>query len=556
MLWLDIPEQPDRALDAEDPFRPLEGFSESIQPLFEEILGFGIDFEHLRDPDDIRTKFQDVISGLTIATVAVEETGRTSRVEFTDSDPNDPLVPLGRTSIGWILTDSDDKEFTVNQVHKLSTAVIIKGNVLPATGAATLRPPALIGLLGADYGITVDQHDPEQYQRSSVRNAWQWLAVKGTDLGYDIVAKIAGYRAVALPLYRISAGWAATLPPDEVFELPASSGIFYTPTSPTQALFDEVAADIIPTDVFCYQDRGDGVTWGEQIGETMQGLTINATTDLGGGLWRVEVDGGADLTPIASAGLVDESHFAPWYASFPGGDTGRFWLEDDPVDIGGGSWIFEVMAGVAPTFGALANLDYDCRIQTSCDYCRASAIRLEIRPEEITSDPDVLLSNVLERMVRKLLQAVPIHVRVVDLVHIIGPIDADVHVAGSHIIAQVAGIQVVVPVSASIGYHYDIVEADVIQVDPPHMVADVAGDLFEGIGDTIGGVAPNMTLTDAGGQFNSKMVGKALTVSGATTGANDGTFTITGFTSSTVIGYSNAGGVAEAFPGTWSVDVA
>ena len=134
MLWLDIPERPDRFLDSQDPLRPLEGFSESIQPLFEELLGFGIDFEHLRDPDDIRTKFQDVITGLTITTVAVDETGRTSRVEFTDTDPNDPLVPLGRTSIGWILTDSDAKEFTVNEVHKLSTAVIIKGNVLPTTG--------------------------------------------------------------------------------------------------------------------------------------------------------------------------------------------------------------------------------------------------------------------------------------------------------------------------------------------------------------------------------------------------------------------------------------
>jgi len=470
VLWLDLPEEPDRRLDSEDPLHPLEGWQESVMPLFEETLGFAIDFEHLRDPDDVRTKFQDVITGLTITSSAVETTGRTSRVEFNDPDPNDPLEPLQATSVGWILTDSEGDEFTVNQVHKLSTAVIIQGNVLPATGSATLRPPSLIGELGADYGITVDQYDPEQFQRSSVRNAWQWLAVKGTDLGYDIVAKIAGYRVTALPLYRISAGWVASLPPDRVFEIPIGSGIYYTDLDPTRALFDEVAADIIPTDVFCWEDRGDGVTYGEQIGETMQGLTIASTTDLGDGYWRIEVSG-ADLTPIASAGAVSEEDFAPWYATFPTGDSGDFWLEATPVDLGGGGYTFDVLAGTAPTFGATVNLDYACQIELSCDFCRASAIRFEIRPEEILLDPESLLEGALERMVRKLLQAVPIHVRVVEVAHVVGPVEAAVHVVGSHIIVDVASQQVATQAFASVGYYYDIVAADDIEVDPQHLVA-------------------------------------------------------------------------------------
>lgn len=473
VLWTDLPEEPDRRLDSEDPLHPLEGWQESIMPLFEENLGFVIDFEHLRDPDEVRTKFQDVITGLTITNSAVETTGRTTRVEFDDPDPDDPLEPLQRTSIGWILTDSAGDEFTVNQVHKLSTAVIIKGNVLPATGDATLRPPALIGELGADYGITVDQYDPEQFQRSSVRNAWQWLAVKGTDLGYDIVAKIAGYRVVAHPLYRISAGWASELSPDHVFEIPFGSGIYYTDLTPLRPLFDEVAADIIPTDVFCWEDRGDGVTYGEQIGETMQGLNIVSTTDLGDGLWRIEVNG-ADLTPIAAAGLVTEDRFAPWYATFPSGDAGQFWLEDDPVDVGGGVYTFEVLAGTAPTFGATVNIDYECWLVSSCDFCRASAIRFEITPEEILLDPEALLEGALERMVRKLLQAVPIHVRVVEVAHIVGPLEAAVHVTGTHIIAEVASQQVATQAFASVGYYYDIVEGDAVEVDPQHIVASAS----------------------------------------------------------------------------------
>jgi len=467
MLWLDIPEQPDRALDAKDPLHPLEGFQESVMPLFEEMLGFAIDYEHLRDPDDVRTKFQDVITGLTITSATVETTGRTTRVEFNDPDPNDPLVPLERTSIGWILTDSNGDEFTVNTVHKLSTAVIIKGNVLPATGAATLRPQALIGELGADYGIIVDQHDPEQFQRSSVRNAWQWLAVKGAELGYDIVAKIAGYRVTALPLYRISAGWEASLSPSHVYEVPIGSGIWFTDLDPLRPRFDAVAADVVPLDAFCWEDRGDGVTYGEQIGEATQGVTIASTTDLGDGLWRIEVSG-ADLSAIAAAGAISETQFATWYATFPSGDSGQFWLEDTPVDLGGGSYTFDVQAGTTPTFGSTVNIDYACTISLSCDFCRASAIRFEIRPEEILTDPEALFAGALERMVRKLLEAVPIHVRVVEIAHIV-EVDLDVGVVGSHLI--LTGVQQKALFSyLPVGYYFDMVPADELPLDPNHLV--------------------------------------------------------------------------------------
>jgi len=81
---------------------------------------------------------------------------------------------------------------------------------------------------------------------------------------------------------------------------------------------------------------------------------------------------------------------------------------------------------------------------------------------------------------------------------------------------------------------------------------DQGGAAWTGTGDTIGGTAPSMTLTDAGAVFNARMVGQSITISGATTGANDGTFLITGYTSPTVITYQNHAGVAEAFTGTWT----
>lgn len=88
-----------------------------------------------------------------------------------------------------------------------------------------------------------------------------------------------------------------------------------------------------------------------------------------------------------------------------------------------------------------------------------------------------------------------------------------------------------------------------------HLGADITvPPAVNGTGDTIGGAAPTMTLTDAAATFTVDMVKRNITISGATTGSNNGTFPIVGFTSTSVISYTNASGVAEAFTtGTWAV---
>lgn len=77
--------------------------------------------------------------------------------------------------------------------------------------------------------------------------------------------------------------------------------------------------------------------------------------------------------------------------------------------------------------------------------------------------------------------------------------------------------------------------------------------------DTGGGsfayAAPIVTFTttpSGSAAFVSSDVGKKITIVGATTPGNNGTFVITAVLSSTQIQYSNAGGAAEAFAGTWN----
>jgi Pectate lyase superfamily protein len=76
--------------------------------------------------------------------------------------------------------------------------------------------------------------------------------------------------------------------------------------------------------------------------------------------------------------------------------------------------------------------------------------------------------------------------------------------------------------------------------------------LSVGTGDTIGGVVPNMTLTDPAGLFTADMAGRYVHITGATANGNNGTFLVTAYTSATEITYTNAVGVAEAFAGTWT----
>ena len=78
-------------------------------------------------------------------------------------------------------------------------------------------------------------------------------------------------------------------------------------------------------------------------------------------------------------------------------------------------------------------------------------------------------------------------------------------------------------------------------------------DLQRGVGDSFAFATPVVTLTDAGGGFTSALIGRTLTISGATTAANNGRFTITAVPSATTLQYRHPGGVAEAYTGTYAI---
>jgi hypothetical protein len=65
------------------------------------------------------------------------------------------------------------------------------------------------------------------------------------------------------------------------------------------------------------------------------------------------------------------------------------------------------------------------------------------------------------------------------------------------------------------------------------------------------GTATTLTLDDV--TFPTDVVGRSITITGSTTPANNGTFVVTARLADNQIRWTNASGVAEAFPGNWSL---
>jgi len=470
VLFKDLPE-PDRQLDVDVGGGRLEKFVDSIVPSFDFLLDKVVNFGDLRNPDTVRTQFNEVIAVTVLSAVSI---GRV--IEVTVAAGADPFDPLGDTGLGWILRDISGREYKVNAVHKLRPNVIEVVGIsdLPSAGAATLRPPSMIELLGADYGIDVDFHEPEAFQRSSVRNAVQWFDLKASEKSYDIIGKIAGYRVTPLALWSVELPIPTAIPSSRVYEMPAGSGLFYTDLSPMRPMLDEVAADVVPLDVLCYEVSGaapdgtwlgpppvglpDGTTLSAAIGFTMQSRTVTALDDLGGGLWQITVNP-ADLTPISSVGQ--------WYFEVAGV---KYWLETLPVFVTP-KWIFNAYLGLVPPIvvGEKISFSYECREAMDCGFCRASVIRIEVVPAEVLTDPDALLEGVLTRLVTKILQVIPIHVRIADIVHLVS---VQVPVSPSLLVSTQASMFVY----NQVGYYYDLVPADELPLDQDHMV--IGGVVF------------------------------------------------------------------------------
>lgn len=88
--------------------------------------------------------------------------------------------------------------------------------------------------------------------------------------------------------------------------------------------------------------------------------------------------------------------------------------------VTGTTYQFEIISATAPATGP-ANIFYHCEIVTSCDFCRASSILIKISPSAILSFPEALEGDALSRLVIRLQQMIPGHVRIAAFIYDPGP---------------------------------------------------------------------------------------------------------------------------------------
>jgi len=88
--------------------------------------------------------------------------------------------------------------------------------------------------------------------------------------------------------------------------------------------------------------------------------------------------------------------------------------------VTGTTYQFEIISATVPATGP-AGIFYYCAIVTSCDFCRASSLLIRISPDEILAFPEALEGDALSRLIIRLQQMVPAHIRIAAFLYDPGP---------------------------------------------------------------------------------------------------------------------------------------
>jgi phage tail-like protein len=97
----------------------------------------------------------------------------------------------------------------------------------------------LLKYLGTTIDVVIDDSEPEEFQRSLVGNAVQFYRIKGTRQSYEIRGKISGFDVTINNLYRLADDLVTYFEDDDLFEVPPTSGNFFTVLPPGSVSGDD-----------------------------------------------------------------------------------------------------------------------------------------------------------------------------------------------------------------------------------------------------------------------------------------------------------------------------
>lgn len=90
----------------------------------------------------------------------------------------------------------------------------------------------LLAYLGSTIDVTIDDSEPEEFQRSLVGNAIQYYRIKGTGQAYKIRGKISGFDVTVNNLFKIAPEYVSSFSSDDIYEVPPNSGNYFTVLPP------------------------------------------------------------------------------------------------------------------------------------------------------------------------------------------------------------------------------------------------------------------------------------------------------------------------------------
>jgi len=461
VLWRDLPERR-RARDVDQGESFMRNFVDVLTPSVRMLREHIRDFFSLRNPWTVRTRYNDRHD---VKIVDIEE----HNADSTDPDERWLSIyiegaPIEEASRTWVIESQDTafKQWVVERVYKLDSSptvtnvdnwrVVIKGTEDPPTVGTQywFHPQEQISLLAADYGIDLDQYFDEARQRSQVLHHDQRRMWRGTQNGYEQVAKLYGFIVTLTHLWRVRCGWETTVAAwgHPVYEIPLGSGKYYTPYGPPlRPLFDEIAADVIPTDIFCDRPEFTSVF---PLGPFPISSATAFTSPYAG--WEVIVS--APANAFDAVGWPGH-----WYTAVPDGLGGyyNYFMESLPHYLGAGAWKLTFSGAGVPPSGTLS-LGYDCPVWLDCCYCGTHKISVELEYDPASTLTDRERIYVFERVVDELYDSKPVHVEFARFALITG---MEASMAFRALLRKGIFRRLV----AGTGYLYDIVEADVVPTD-------------------------------------------------------------------------------------------
>lgn len=391
-----------------------------------------------RDPYKVRNReVTETVEFSAAEVVDDPHLGVATKLSVNAGQEIEDLVP------GWTVI-IEDKKYTVLRVVSYKdplgagyasdpNEVWIDAEVAPVLGGPTsytFQAPPLLDYLAKDFGITLDENEPDFLQRSSVANVTKWWALKSTERSYEIRGEIAGFTVEVKGLYLIQdTALLSVLPADRTFVF---NGLAYTDIEPRSVRFDDFIADAVQLDVnYIYEDSSpDGMSeamaWAEDLGSV---FVLSAVQMTPAELAAAQLPHGwrsyflhADLEDIATMdqgafSLILESEFNPGEGIYP---IGTEFVIDREVDRTGGV-MAQVYIGAqgTPLVTGYYRLRYRPEAETTCRWCRSHRILVTMEPTDVLIASGADLTRAAQRLVEKLQQLIPIHVRLADAIYLV-----------------------------------------------------------------------------------------------------------------------------------------